>query len=768
MRIVAAKTAQRHRLHWTRRLACLNVRPSMGHMQLAPFAVLLFSPPAVLSHPFLLLFSPQAAPPAIPESLVSDSGGISDEADTDTHTDNPLKAAVRTDGDDIPDSFDSDSDGDGIPDALAGISTFGFWCCLIALVAVVGVGPLLRYMLPTSMRAQLFAILALLLPLADCDARGSMPAPCNSNTLLNEFKDCSVQCGVLTNGDVVGSTCSSSYCGTDGICCRQGVNAGVCDGAVGCNGWDCCVCTTSSTHNPTAAPTTTPTTTTAPTTAPTTTPTTTPNATCSVCPEYEVFSRCPTYGGNQAGCNADAGCEWCSNQSECRVLCTCNDDSSPTPALFRDCSYVNNESTAVVSFWPPLLAPPYSAYPPNCSCADAPPSSPHPTHPDAVACAFAEGIATGELGHAQVDVVLTLNFKTDHDPCFGSGASRSTALANMVGSKLSSYMSVSVHILENCAEDSQYNPTRPVTDYNPTRPVTDYNPTRPVTDYNPTRPVTDYNPTRPVTDCNPTRPAATDYNPTRATDYNPTMPPCDEYANDIFAGPIRLLNANPNDSPGPLTAPTAGTWDTGEIYGMRGSTILLKRIGEEAFEWSVNAATAIEYGLIAANTGGANPEASGDSAWTPCDADSAKRRLQDPQQTTTWEVVVTTPQGQAVAAESELRSNFGTTAALQAALAGDPAFADALVVSAPALTASLLLPPPSPPPPPTASSKQDPHLSLAHGGRADFRGKGGAYYNFLSAPGVSVNVRFDEALFTLHDGRLLVNGTFITEVRTAS
>jgi len=112
---------------------------------------------------------------ANPDSLVSDSGGISDEADTDTHTDNPLKAVVGTDGDDIPDSFDSDLDGDGIPDALAGtvsvgipdplcdsagdgspdeesfshqrapepqpwagISTFGFWCCLIALVAVVG------------------------------------------------------------------------------------------------------------------------------------------------------------------------------------------------------------------------------------------------------------------------------------------------------------------------------------------------------------------------------------------------------------------------------------------------------------------------------------------------------------------------------------------------------------------------------------------------------------------------------------------------------
>ena len=82
---------------------------------------------------------------------------------------NPLKAAVGTDGNDVPDYLAGtvsvgipgplcDSAGDGSPDeesfsrqrapepfSWAGISTFGFWCCLIALVAVVGVGPLLRY-----------------------------------------------------------------------------------------------------------------------------------------------------------------------------------------------------------------------------------------------------------------------------------------------------------------------------------------------------------------------------------------------------------------------------------------------------------------------------------------------------------------------------------------------------------------------------------------------------------------------------------------------
>ena len=39
-----------------------------------------------------------------------------------------------------------------------------------------------------------------------------------------------------------------------------------------------------------------------------------------------------------------------------------------------------------------------------------------------------------------------------------------------------------------------------------------------------------------------------------------------------------------------------------------------------------------------------------------------------------------------------------------------------------------------------ASAEQDPHLHFAHGGAADFRGRNNALYNFLSAPGLAVNV----------------------------
>ena len=46
----------------------------------------------------------------------------------------------------------------------------------------------------------------------------------------------------------------------------------------------------------------------------------------------------------------------------------------------------------------------------------------------------------------------------------------------------------------------------------------------------------------------------------------------------------------------------------------------------------------------------------------------------------------------------------------------------------------------------TARSRQDPHLDLAHGGSADFRGKDQGWYNYLSTPGLSVNARFEEAL----------------------
>ena len=63
---------------------------------------------------------------------------------------------------------------------------------------------------------------------------------------------------------------------------------------------------------------------------------------------------------------------------------------------------------------------------------------------------------------------------------------------------------------------------------------------------------------------------------------------------------------------------------------------------------------------------------------------------------------------------------------------------------------------------------KDPHWDLAHGGRADFRGKHKSMYNYLSAPGLSINVRLEEALYTLRDGQLLVNGTFMTEAHVAT
>ena len=58
---------------------------------------------------------------------------------------------------------------------------------------------------------------------------------------------------------------------------------------------------------------------------------------------------------------------------------------------------------------------------------------------------------------------------------------------------------------------------------------------------------------------------------------------------------------------------------------------------------------------------------------------------------------------------------------------------------------------------------RDPHLNFAFGGTADFRGRHKAVYNFLSAPGLSVNVKIEEAVFKLHDGALAVNGSFLTE-----
>lgn len=60
---------------------------------------------------------------------------------------------------------------------------------------------------------------------------------------------------------------------------------------------------------------------------------------------------------------------------------------------------------------------------------------------------------------------------------------------------------------------------------------------------------------------------------------------------------------------------------------------------------------------------------------------------------------------------------------------------------------------------------QDPHLLLANGGRADFRGKHNHYYNFLSSQNLSVNVKTENSSFYL--GKLLVHGTFMTEAHVA-
>ena len=63
----------------------------------------------------------------------------------------------------------------------------------------------------------------------------------------------------------------------------------------------------------------------------------------------------------------------------------------------------------------------------------------------------------------------------------------------------------------------------------------------------------------------------------------------------------------------------------------------------------------------------------------------------------------------------------------------------------------------------TAKVFRDPIINFAHGGRADFRGRHNALYNFLSAPGLSVNVKTEEAVFIAHHDVLTVNGTFLTE-----
>lgn len=73
--------------------------------------------------------------------------------------------------------------------------------------------------------------------------------------------------------------------------------------------------------------------------------------------------------------------------------------------------------------------------------------------------------------------------------------------------------------------------------------------------------------------------------------------------------------------------------------------------------------------------------------------------------------------------------------------------------------------PPSPPSPPLdpIAARQDPHLHLAHGGSADFRGEDGAWYALVSAPGVHMAARTRDSTFMLPQP-LLVHGSFFTEV----
>lgn len=63
-------------------------------------------------------------------------------------------------------------------------------------------------------------------------------------------------------------------------------------------------------------------------------------------------------------------------------------------------------------------------------------------------------------------------------------------------------------------------------------------------------------------------------------------------------------------------------------------------------------------------------------------------------------------------------------------------------------------------------ARQDPHLRFAHGGEADFRGRDGAIWNFLSSERVSLNVRTLNASFLLRD--VLVHGSFITDAYIVS
>jgi len=65
--------------------------------------------------------------------------------------------------------------------------------------------------------------------------------------------------------------------------------------------------------------------------------------------------------------------------------------------------------------------------------------------------------------------------------------------------------------------------------------------------------------------------------------------------------------------------------------------------------------------------------------------------------------------------------------------------------------------------PVTVGSNGDPHLHLAHGGSADFRGSNNTYYNLLSAPGINFAALTMDSDFLLPTPQL-VHGSFFTKV----
>lgn len=73
---------------------------------------------------------------------------------------------------------------------------------------------------------------------------------------------------------------------------------------------------------------------------------------------------------------------------------------------------------------------------------------------------------------------------------------------------------------------------------------------------------------------------------------------------------------------------------------------------------------------------------------------------------------------------------------------------------------------PAPSAPSSSGGDGDPHLRLAHGGRADFRGTDGDVYNFLSVPKLSVSVKTEDAIFRYKN--VTVHGSFMTEVNVVA